>query len=698
MVKYLYNDLETYSDTPLKHGTHAYAEKAGVLLWAYALDDGEPQVWDVASGDPMPMELEMALDDPEIVKVWHNGAMFDLVILAHAMPHLRLPIEEVEDTMVLAYMHGLPGSLDALGKLYRAPEDKKKDKDGGRLIKLFCLPPPRNSKKGRPNSETHPEEWEKFKAYAARDIEAMRHVHKHLPRWNCTGEERAIFELDQRINRRGIRVDVALARAAMEAVDTAQANVRDRTSILTDNALGGLTQRDKILQYILSTYGIELPDLKVSTVERQLHDEDIPEVLRELLMLRVQAGSASTRKYKALMDALSSDGRIRGLLQYCGAQRTMRWAGRTFQPQNLPSRGVLDKKEIPAAIDALLSRCADLLYDDLIKVASSVIRSCLVPSKGKRLHVSDLSNIEGRLVAWFAGEEWKLEAFRAFDLGVGHDLYVLAYAKAFNVSPEEVVANTKAGGNWRLIGKTMELALGYGGGVGAFVTFAIAFRIDLDAMAKDAIQNIDKSVWSATSGAWSRAQKDGRTYGLSENAWRVCESFKVLWRRAHPNVERMWYELEDAFKAAMQNRTKTFKVGEHLSVSAKRGWVRIHLPSGTAISYASCKMEKTDDRQGITYYGQNSKNKKWGRVFTYSGKLFENVCQKAARDIMAHNMLRAEAQGYDLLLTVHDELVAEADAKSPPKKELSAILAANPPWCKDLPLAASGHVADRYGK
>jgi DNA polymerase len=207
-------------------------------------------------------------------------------------------------------------------------------------------------------------------------------------------------------------------------------------------------------------------------------------------------------------------------------------------------------------------------------------------------------------------------------------------------------------------------------------------------------------------GAWRRAEKDGRTYGLSEKAWRVCESFKVLWRKAHPNVERLWYELEDAFKAAMQNKTEVFKVGKHLSVSAKRGWIRVHLPSGTAISYASCKIKTLQrsavcaafNQNGITYYGQNSKNKKWGRVLTYSGKLFENVCQKAARDIMAHNMLNAEAQGYDLLLTVHDELVAEADATSPPKKELSAILATNPPWSTDLPLAASGHVADRYGK
>lgn len=694
MVQYLYNDLETYSETPLSRGTHAYAEKAEVLLWAYALDEGAPKVWDVTSGAPMPPELEASLRDKNCTKVWHNGAMFDMVVLKHAMPHLNLRMEEVEDTMVLAYMHGLPGSLDMLSGIYKLGEDKAKMKDGGRLVNLFCVPRPKNMTLRRATRETHPEEWQKFCRYAELDIEAMRALHKRLPRWNCTPFERELFLLDQRINNRGIRVDVALATAALEAVDRAQDAIRDRTSLLTDNDVSNLNQRDRVLEYILEQYGITLPDLRASTVERQLADPDLPEALRELLMLRVQAGAASTRKYKTLLAAMSADSRIRGLLQYCGAQRTMRWAGRTFQPQNLPSRGILSEKEIPTAVDAILAGAVDLVFDDVVMAASSTVRACLVPSKGKLLHVSDLSNIEGRGVAWTAGEEWKLKAFADFDAGTGHDLYAIAYSKAFGVTPEQVMENKKAGGNWRDIGKVMELALGYQGGVGAFVTFALGYGIDLDAMAAGAVANIPRGVWGDSAKAWARAVKDKRTYGLAEQTWRVCDCFKTLWRAAHPNVERMWGELEDAFRAAIQGEErKLYHVGDHLAVSRQRSWVRIHMPNGTCLSYAACRIEEGK----ITYFGQTPKNKKWARVGTYGGKLFENVNQKLARDIMAHNMLIAERKGYDILLTVHDELVTESPIPAA-KSELGKILATQPVWAKGLPLAAGVKVMQRYGK
>jgi len=402
----LWGDLETYCDIPIKNGTHAYAEGAEVMLFAWALNDEPVSVWDLTAGEPIPSRLRKAIADPYTLLYFHNSH-FDRTVLRHAMPELAPDISRWRDTMVQALAYGLPGALAALCEVLGVPQDKAKDKEGKALIQLFCKPRPKNSKLRRANSKTHPEEWKRFVAYAGLDIEAMREVYKRLPKWNYQNTELALWHRDQQINDRGVCMDVQLAQAAIEAVDAEQKRLAKRTQVMTDGNVQAATQRDAMIKHIVESYGVELPDIQRSTLERRIADPDLPSAVKELLHIRLQASTTSTSKYKALMKGVSRDGRLRGTLQFCGASRTDRWADRLFQPQNLP-RPSLEQEQIDEGIEALKAGCADLLFDNIMELSSSALRGCIMAPKGKKLVVSDLSNIEGRMLAWLAGEEWKL--------------------------------------------------------------------------------------------------------------------------------------------------------------------------------------------------------------------------------------------------------------------------------------------------
>lgn len=486
MSNILWGDLETYCDIPINNGTHAYAEGVEVMLFAWAINDGPVNVWDITAGGGIPHSLYEAIADPETLLYFHNSH-FDRTVLRYAMPRLAPPVERWRDTMVQALAHGLPGALGELCEVLGVPQDKAKDKEGKALIQLFCKPRPKNSKLRRATSKTHPEEWRRFVAYAGLDIEAMREVYKRLPKWNYQGTELALWHRDQQINDRGVCMDIQLARAAIEAVDQEQKRLAKRTQEMTDGEVQAATQRDALIKHIVESYGVELPDMQRSTLERRIADPNLPSAVKELLAIRLQASTTSTSKYKALMKGVSHDGRLRGTLQFCGASRTGRWAGRLFQPQNLP-RPSLKQEQIDEGIEALKAGCADLLFDNIMELTSSALRGCIIAPTGKKLVVSDLSNIEGRMLAWLAGEEWKLNAFREYDAGTGPDLYKLAYAKAFDIAPDDVDKHM------RQIGKVMELGLGYGGGVSAFITFALVYGLDLDELANAALPNIPRDV------------------------------------------------------------------------------------------------------------------------------------------------------------------------------------------------------------
>lgn len=687
----LWLDLETYCNVPITYGTHRYAERAEVMLFAYALDDGAVSVWDVTTGAAMPEDLADALMEAD--QVFAHNSHFDRTVLRHAMAAVTnaLPLRLWRDTMVQALAHGLPGALGQLCEILGVPTDKAKDKAGKALIQLFCKPRPITSKIARATRETHPVEWQRFIDYAALDIDAMREVHRRLPTWNYAGAELALWHLDQTINDRGVAIDLPMAEAAVRAVELAQKGLAKRTVEVTNGEVQTATQRDAMLAHVLEEYGVALPDMQMATLERRIADPDLPAGLRELLQIRLQASTTSTSKYKTLMRGTSSDSRLRGLLQFCGASRTGRWAGRLWQPQNLP-RPTLKQDQIDFGIDALKANCADLLFDNVMQLTSSAIRGCIVAPPGKKLVVADLSNIEGRDQAWLAGEAWKLQAFRDYDNGTGPDLYKLAYGKSFGITPDEVTKDQ------RQVGKVQELALGYEGGVGAFVTFAAAYGIDLDQLAAQAASAIPGNVWGQAHIMLDWHRKKGRdpvqALGLTERAWLTCESFKLAWRDAHQAIASYWKELDAAVRDAIDNPGNTFPC-RLLKIRRDGAWLRIVLPSGRAVCYPSPQL--TDGK--ITYMGVNQYSRKWCRLQTYGGKIFENVCQAAARDVMAHNMPAIEAAGYQIVLTVHDEVICETpDSDEFNETHLSGLLAKNPPWALDIPLAAAGFQAYRYKK
>lgn len=717
----LYLDIESYSSVPIVYGAHAYAEKAEILLISYQVGDDPITVVDLTDPDKIGAKGAawfgflswVKLADPIVM---HNGANFDRIVLKHALG-IDIPVERIHDTMVQALSHGLPGGLGVLCDIYKLPADQAKDKEGRKYINLFCKPTKEGKRNGR---ETHPKEWAGFIEYAKRDISSMRELYRKLPRWNYPDDvrEHDLWRLDQQINDRGFAVDTELATKAICAVTQRQSALATETQTLTRNEVGSATQRDAMLKHILGTYGIELPDLTRSTLERRITDPDLPEPLRELLSVRLQATTSSTAKYKSLINGVSSDGRLRGTLQFCGASRTGRWSGRTFQPQNLP-RPNLRPDVIEQGIRSFKASCADLLFDNVMEVASNCIRGCIVAPDARKLVVSDLSNIEGRVAAWLAGERWKLDAFRAYDtfkldgngnkipdpknkpgkkveyLREGPDLYKLAYSRAFQIPHEEVTENQ------RQIGKVMELMLQYGGGVGAFLTGAAGYNIDLDAMAESAWDSVPENFrWDAAQWLYSDSNKQGN-YGLKEQTFIVCDSLKRMWREAQPSIVQMWSRLEDTARHILRdNRVNMLGIGMGgpgtFYFSRDGAWLRIILPSGRSLCYAS---PNVDANGKITYMGIDQYSRKWVRISTYGGKLFENIVQAVARDVMAFGMVRAEAQGYQIVLTVHDELITETPNTSDFNANgLSAQMRCRSLWAEGLPLAATGYESKRYRK
>lgn len=701
MAKVAFHDTETYCEEPISNGTYRYAEQVEVMLWGYALDDGEVKIWDATLDPYMPADLRRIISDPSIEQVWHNGLNFDVPVIKHALG-IELPIESIHDTYVRALCHGLPGSLAKLCEILGVDDTLAKDKRGGQLINLFCMPH-KKQKLRRATRETHPKEWGEFKDYLTSDITAMREIYNKLPRWNYSNSELALSQLDCRTNARGFCVDTELARRAVEAVDRIQETLSEQVSGITDGQVASARQRDALLDYLNSRFDLGIPNLTGPVVDNLLDRLDLDPVARELLVARQAAATSSTAKYKRLISSVSSDGRLRGTIQFCGAAKTGRDSGRLFQPQNL-KRPDMKAHEIEAGIASIKNGTVDTDYTDPMRVISNATRGCIVPTKGRKLVIADLANIEGRVAAWLAGEEWKLDAFRSYDAGTGHDLYALSYAKAFGITPEEVMQNKKTGdGMYRQIGKVMELMLQYGGGVGAFITGALGYGIDLDGMADKALPSMPQFAIEKAEWMWGNAVERKKTYGLSQRTFVACDALKVLWRNAHPQISSIWKELEYAAIEAVQNPGHWIAC-RRLALRRDGAWLRMRLPSGRYLCYPSPQVE--DGK--ISYKGVNQFNRKFQRLKTYGGKLFENATQAVARDVFKgtdqtgnyHTTLHAiEDAGYFILLPVHDELITETpDEPQYNADTLAALMCAAPKWADGLPLAAAGFEAYRYRK
>lgn len=688
----IYCDLETYSETSISCGSHAYAECAEVLLFGYAIDDEPARVWDLTSGAPMPADLKAGLNEAmagRATTVWHNGFMFDTIVLKHALG-IDLPLESIEDTMVMAYQHGLPGSLGMLSDVFHMDEDKAKDKKGKQLVQLFCKPLPKTRKFHRATRDTHPTEWQAFIEYCRLDIEAERELYKKLPKINCTLLERKVQLIDARINRRGMLMDVELAHAAVKAAEENQEKLRDRTFEVTNGALESTTQRDKLIQYIKEEYGWDIPSMTKAEIEKRVDDTSIPEPVRELLALRLMSTKTSVKKFEAVINAVNKDNRLRGCLQFRGAARTGRWSGRLFQPQNLP-RPSLDDDEIALAIEAAKAGVIDMFFDDPAKALSNCLRGLIVVPEGKKLVVADYSNIEGRVLAWLACEEWKVKAFEDFDAGHGHDLYKLTYGRTFNIDPAAVTKPQ------RQMGKVLELAMGYQGGAGAFVTFAKGYGIDLDAMADTVAKTIDPTIWADAETSYAYFAEKNLTCGLEYKTFIACDAVKRAWRIANSEIAALWRKADDAVVEAM-TRPVRVPIGSRINVLRRGAYLVIELPSGRSLCYPAPQLHD-DGTCTFSYMGVEQFTRKWKRIKTYGGKVIENITQAVAADVLAEGLINLEDAGYNTVLTIHDEVLAEVlDTPDYNIDEMKRLMTELPAWTKGLPLAAAGFEDYRYRK
>lgn len=688
----LYLDLETFSAGPDLRlvGAYRYAQDAEVQLFAYAFDDGPVQVWDLAQGEPIPEDLQEALDNDDVTVVIHNSA-FDRVVMKYALD-IDLPAHRIHDTMLMAYCHGLPGSLDMLGQIYGLDEDEAKKKEGRRLVLQFCKP-----RRGKvADHTTHPEDWELYREYAAQDVTAMRILYGKLPRHNYPdGPEYDLWVRDQAMNDRGFAVDVELAKAAVATVAEEKDYLDDKIKKKTEGEVDTANKRDALLKHILAEYGVKLPDLQAATVERRLNDPDLPLEVKNLLAIRQKSSKTTASKYQKVIDC-EVGGRLFGTTQFAGASRTLRDAGRLFQHQNLarPTMwGDLEDhpEELAAEIEKTVQQTKDgalpFLYDDPIDVLGNLIRSVIIAPEGRELHVSDLSNIEGRILVWLAGEDWKTDFFRDFDAGkIRYDNYVAAYAKAMNVDPSTV------NGYQRNIGKVLELALGYEGGVTAFLNFADVYYLNLDEMADAVWETGNQARLEDCQQKHTWAKENGYSAGLNPRNYAACEYLKQMWREAHAKTTQFWRQLKETYAMATLNKGVMFRVGKHIRMRRTGDYLLIRLPSGKSLTYLKPFVEGGN----IGFWGMDNYTRKFGKIFTHGGKLAENVTSATARDVLFRNIPLMEENGFDIVFRVHDEVVAEAPAGH--DVSLSTLLARNHKWCEDLPLAADGFICTRYRK
>lgn len=733
-MSYLFLDFETFSEADLKKvGSYAYAEHptTEVLICTYAFDDEPVQVWDCTNGSDMPGDLHRALrrlvkPNSRIKMVWHNGGLFDRLIMKHCWD-FDIPVSNTIDTMIWAFRHALPGSLDALCEVLGVSADNAKDKRGKALIQRFSKPTPKNYKIRRYTAETHPDEWALFIKYAVSDITAMREVFHKLPRWGNSEFEDRVLELDQLINDRGFKVDVALAEAAIEAVEKHKAQLQEEAQRKYG---GSLTGKDflPILRELAPAHRIH--NAQKSTLNDLLADDDLPDDARTIIEMRLGAASTASTKYNPLLLGRSSDNRRRGCLQYGGAKRTLRWAGKGFQPQNL-ARGYYHDDELDKGISALLKGRAHRRFD-VAKLTASTVRSCIIPEAGHKFVVADYSNVEGRGLAWLAGEETALDTFRA-----GLDIYCVTAGKMFGMDPDDIKKNFK---EIRQIGKACELGLGYEGGVGAFVTFAKNLGLDLIEMAKTMDGTFPDHIWAATARGyeWARIQeakrppkpgkKDDRpSYILDKKVWRTCDAIKRMWRESHPETVAFWRDLKDGILAAVRNPGREFWAGAHLRKNGGRAiriwrtvetdssgrkvpgwWLCMELPSGRILSYPGIgvSVTKETDEDGrvntnvrIKYQGENQLTRQWTTLYTHGGKACENLVQALCRDLLAYAMINVERGGYPIVLSVHDELVCETpDTPEYTVAELEKLMCALPEWAERFPLVAEGNEMYRYAK
>ncbi len=645
-MKTLSIDIETYSDVQLpKTGVYRYCESDNfeILLFAYSVDSQPVQVIDLACGETIPEEIIAALEDDAVIK-WAFNAAFERICLSRFLGYptgTYLSPESWRCSMIWAATMGLPLSLEGVGAVLGLEQQKLTE--GKDLIKYFCQPcAATKSNGGRTrNRPFHaPDKWEAFKRYNIRDVETEMGIQHKLRKFPVPDEVWEEYHIDQEINDRGVRLDMELVQQAI-AMDTRSreeltAAIKDMTALENPNSVQQMKQW-------LSNNGIETDSLDKKAVAELL--KDAPDNLADVLTLRQQLAKSSVRKYQAMEKTVCSDGRARGMFQFYGANRTGRFSGRNIQLQNLPQNHLPDLSEARSLVRSGDFDGVELLYEDVPDTLSQLIRTAFIPREDSLFYVADFSAIEARVIAWFAGESWRQQVFEN-----GGDIYCASASQMFKVPVEKHGIN----GHLRQKGKIAELALGYGGSVGALKAMG---ALDM---------------------------------GLSEDELPVLVD---AWRQANPRIVEFWWAVDRAVMEAVKYKHTTTDYG--LTFSCKSGMLFITLPSGRKLAYVKPKIG-TNKFGGscITYEGVGG-TKKWERLDSYGPKFVENIVQATARDILCYAMKTLRC--CSIVMHIHDELVIEAD----PKVSLDAIceqMGRTPPWAKGLLLRADGYTTPFYKK
>lgn len=641
-MQHLSIDIETYSSVNLqKAGVYKYAESPDfdILLFGYSVDGGAVHVIDLACGEKIPAEIVDALSDESVTK-WAFNAQFERVCLSNYLDTWLSP-DSWHCTMVWSATLGLPLSLEGVGAVLGL--EKQKLTEGKNLIKYFCVPcAPTKTNGGRTrNLPQHDmEKWEQFKAYNLRDVETEMSIQKKLSRFTVPDFIWDEYHLDQEINDRGIGLDMTLVEQAIAIDSISRKNLTQQIQNLTD-----LDNPNSVAQMKgwLSDNGLEMDTLGKKAVAETL--KTAPKHLADVLSLRQQLAKSSVKKYTAMQTAVCKDYRARGMFQYYGANRTGRFAGRIIQLQNLPQNHMSDLADARALVRNGNYDALELLYDDIPDTLSQLIRSAFVPQDGRKFIVADFSAIEARVLAWLAGEEWRMQVFAD-----GKDIYCSSASQMFGVPVEKHGIN----GHLRQKGKIAELALGYGGSVGAL-----------------------KSMGALE-------------MGLTEEE---LQPLVNAWRNANPMITALWWDIDRAVKTTVREHIPTEVAG--LKFTYESGFLFMKLPSGRRLAYVKPRMGINQfGSESVTYEGVGA-TKKWERLESYGPKFCENAIQAIARDILMYAM--QTLRNCSIVAHVHDELIIEADRRM----SLSAVceqMGRTPPWAKGLLLRADGYECDFYKK
>lgn len=646
-MKTLAIDLETYSSVDLpKCGVYAYTSSPDfeILLFGYSLDGAPVEVLDLARGQAIPEWLEAAIYDPEYLKTAFN-ASFERTCFG-AYFGKTTPPEQWSCTAVMARELGLPGSLEAVGAVIGLPEDKQKSKTGKALISYFSKPrkPTKNDSRTRNLPQHDPERWELYVEYNRQDVVTEMAIRARLQKFPVIPSEVTLWNIDQHINDRGVGCDLVLAENAVAIDKVIKARLLDDAKALT--GLDNPKSTAQLKSWIEETSGQVVESLNkkaMGAVRAEASDEVL-----EMLDIRAGLSKTSTEKYNAMLRTACPDGRIRGLTQFCGASRTGRWAGRLVQMQNLPQNKMPDT-DLDLARQLVRARdleTLEMLFDDTAGTLSQLIRTAFIPRPGYRFIVSDFSAIEARVLAWLADEAWRMEVFNTHG-----KIYEASAEQMFHLPPGSV----KKGNPMRQKGKIAELALGYGGAVGAMKAMG---ALDM---------------------------------GLEE---KELQPIVNSWRAANKSITKFWWDTDAAVRRCIRDKVPV-KLPHNMSLRKEGPLMRLKLPSGRELSYVK---PRVDDDDNITYEGTIQTSGGWGRIESYGPKFVENIVQATARDCLAEAMVRLEASGFPIVFHVHDEVICEVPIGTSSAEELSALMGQPITWADGLPLKADAYECEYYKK